>query len=54
MNATCIGCSACVAISPAVFDLNSEGKSIVKTCDTYEGKNVEDSIAACPVSAISW
>jgi len=54
VNETCIGCSACVAISPEVFELNDEGLSEVIKCDNYEGKWVEDSIGACPVDAISW
>ena len=54
VNETCIGCSACVAISPEVFELNDEGKSEVILKDSYEGLDVDDSIAACPVDAISW
>ena len=54
VDETCIGCSACVAISPEVFELDDNGLSVVKKCDNYEGKWVEDSIAACPVDAISW
>ena len=54
VNETCIGCSACVAISGDVFELNDEGKSEVKVCSSYEDLDVDDSIAACPVDAISW
>ncbi|MCH8519001.1 ferredoxin [Candidatus Gracilibacteria bacterium] len=54
VNETCIGCSACVAISPDVFELNDEGKSEVIELESYEGFDVDDSIAACPVDAISW
>lgn len=54
VNPSCIGCSACVAISPEVFELNDEWLSEVVALDSYEGKWVEDSIAACPVDAISW
>lgn len=54
VNETCIWCSACVAISGDVFELNSEGKSEVVSLDNYEGKSVDDAIAACPVDAISW
>lgn len=50
----CIGCGACVAISGDVFELNDDGYSIVKELSDYDGKDVDDSIAACPVSAISW
>lgn len=54
VNSTCIGCSACVAISGNVFELNDEWLSCVKQYDIYEGQDVDDSILACPVNAISW
>lgn len=54
VNETCIGCSACVAISWDVFDLNDEWKSVVKDLPSYENLWVDDSIMACPVNAISW
>jgi len=54
VNETCIGCSACVAISSDVFELNDEGISEVVLRDNYENLDVDDAIAACPVDAISW
>ena len=36
VNETCIGCSACTAISDEVFELNEEGKSVVKAREDYE------------------
>lgn len=54
VNSTCIGCSACTAISGSVFELDSNGLSCVKELDSYDGMDVDDSIAACPVNAISW
>lgn len=54
VNESCIGCSACVAISDEVFELNEEWLSVVKSCDSYNWKNVDDAISACPVDAISW
>jgi len=54
VNETCIGCSACVAISPDVFELNDEGLSEVVAHENYESMDVDDAIAACPVDAISW
>ena len=36
VNETCIGCSACVAISGDVFELNDEGKSEVVLLENYE------------------
>ena len=54
VNQDCIGCSACVAIEENVFELNDEGKSEVVFHENYEGFEVDDSISACPVDAISW
>jgi ferredoxin len=54
VNESCIGCGACVAISGEVFEMNEDGVSIVRPCSSYEGLDVDDAIAACPVSAISW
>ena len=36
VNSTCIGCSACTAISGNVFELDDDGLSRVKKCDVYE------------------
>ncbi len=54
VNETCIGCSACVAITPDVFELNDEGLSVVIAQDSYNEDDVNNSIAACPVDSISW
>lgn len=54
VNSTCIGCSACTAISWNIFMLDDQGLSRVRVCDSYEWNDVDDSIAACPVNAISW
>jgi len=54
VNSTCIGCSACTAISGDVFKLDDQGLSCVQPLENYEWKDVDDSIAACPVNAISW
>jgi len=54
VNSSCIGCSACVAISPDVFELDDEWLSVVQNEVSYDDKWVDDAIAACPVDAISW
>lgn len=54
VNSTCIGCSACVAISPDVFELDDEWLSVVKSIESYNDLWVDDAIAACPVDAIAW
>ncbi len=47
----CVGCGACVAVCPKVFELK-DGKANAKTPDTKEpcAKEAADS---CPVQAIS-
>ncbi len=54
VNSTCIWCAACTAISGEVFELNDDWLSCVKSLSGYEGMDVDDSISACPVNAISW
>ncbi len=54
VNSTCIGCSACTAISGDIFVLDDDGLSCVRSVSSYENHDVDDSIAACPVNAISW
>ncbi len=54
VNSTCIGCSACTAISGDVFVFDDDGLSCVQSLTNYENRDVDDSIAACPVNAISW
>lgn len=51
----CIGCGACVAVAPDLFEMDSSTmKSIVKKQPTTadEISLVKDAIAACPVDAI--
>lgn len=54
VNETCIGCTVCTTVSSDVFEMNDEGVSTVQFCPSYEDKDVDDAIAACPVDAISW
>lgn len=54
VESTCIGCSACVAISSDVFTMNDEWKSEVLSLESYENLWVEDSMMACPVECIKW
>ena len=50
-EAKCIGCGACVAICPAVFEMSGNGKSKVK--DANGECDLEASKSGCPVGAIS-
>jgi len=54
VSSACIWCSACVAIAPEVFELDENGLSVVIAADSYNKEDVENSISACPVDAISW
>lgn len=50
----CIGCGACTAIAPAIFDLNDEGLSTVVN-ENVSDENAEvakEAIEACPTGAI--
>ncbi len=50
----CIGCRACVEVSPRHFEMNSEGKAFVKVQPLTE-KEIEScrsALEACPVEAI--
>lgn len=49
----CIGCGACVAVCPEVFELREDGKSHVKDekgCEKCDCKMAKE---GCPVQAIS-
>jgi ferredoxin len=48
----CIGCGACAAICPNVFELGSDGKSSVKKNDN-KIPCVKEAVKSCPVTAIS-
>ena len=55
VDETCIGCWACVAICPDVFDLDDEWKAFSKDwMDTSNSEGIDDSINACPVNAIHY
>jgi len=45
----CIGCGACVALCPDVFELE-DGKAHVK--QGKENESCEDAVNTCPVKAI--
>ncbi len=51
----CIGCGACVAICPNIFDFDEEKKSYVKNQPENDSdiECVEQAKSACPVDVIS-
>ena len=52
---TCIGCEACASISPEIYSMNDEGKSVAIEGDIPEDKleAAQEGRDACPVDAIS-
>lgn len=50
----CIGCGACQAICPNVFEIGDDGHAEVKTDAVAEEEtaNVQDAKESCPVGAI--
>jgi ferredoxin len=50
----CIGCGACAAIEPAVFEIGDDGLSNVLVDEVPEENkdNVIEAIDSCPTSAI--
>lgn len=50
----CIGCGLCVSIAEDLFELNDEGKSVVKVDTIAEDKQdaAKEAIENCPVAAI--
>lgn len=50
----CIGCGACEAIEPSVFQLDDDGISTV-VCDDFSkvsDESVLEAVESCPTSAI--
>ncbi len=58
VNENCIGCGTCEAICPEVFKLEMVGDKMLavvqKTDYAAHKEKIDESIAACPVQAISW
>lgn len=50
----CIGCGACAAICPDVFEIDDEGLSTVKTEDITDAlkDDVKEAVESCPTGAI--
>ncbi len=50
----CIGCGACVSVSPDVFEINDDGLSQAKVAEVQDDKKQEvaDAKDSCPTGAI--
>lgn len=51
----CIGCGACTAVCPNVFELGDEGFAVVKVAEVSEEDKASatEAMEGCPTSAIS-
>ena len=49
----CIGCGACTATCPDVFEMGTDGKAQVKEGAAIDAMCVESAKTGCPVNAIS-
>lgn len=49
----CIGAASCVAVSAAVFELDAEGKAVVKDATAADSKTLLEAAQACPTKAIT-
>ena len=50
VNDSCIGCGACTAVAPDVFELGDEGLAVVIGEDNTDG--AKEAAESCPVDAI--
>lgn len=50
----CIGCGACTAVAPEIFELGEDGKARVKKekLNAKELKQAQEGAEVCPVQAI--
>ena len=49
----CIGCGACEAVYPELFQIDDEGLSTVLENNNIEEDKLTEAIEGCPTSAIS-
>lgn len=54
VNESCIGCGACNAVCPEVFDLNGDGlaENIIGEVPAELEDSAKEAAEACPVNAI--
>lgn len=52
-NSLCAGFGDCAAHAPNVFELDLQGKAILRTALSDEDRAVLDAVAGCPMGAIS-
>jgi len=52
-NSLCAGFGDCEAHAPGVFELDPQGKAVLRVAQSDEDEAVLDAVAACPMGAIS-
>ncbi|WP_028043419.1 ferredoxin [Candidatus Stoquefichus massiliensis] len=54
VNENCIGCGACTAVCPEVFDLNDDGlaENIIGDVPAELDGSAKEAMESCPVAAI--
>lgn len=53
-KSVCIGCGACAAMCPDVFEMGSDGKSHVKNAKACAKCDCKTAADSCPVGAIAY
>ena len=50
----CIGCGACQAIAPNIFEIDDEGLSVIKVKEVpaSDAEDFNDALESCPTGAI--
>ena len=50
VNESCIGCGACTAVAPEVFEIGDDGLAVVVSEENIDG--AKEAAESCPVEAI--
>ena len=50
VNESCIGCGACTAVAPDVFEIGDDGLAVVVSEENIDG--AKEAAESCPVEAI--
>ena len=50
VNESCIGCGACTAVAPDVFEIGDNGLAVVVSEENIDG--AKEAAESCPVEAI--
>lgn len=48
----CIGAASCIALAPGTFELDAEGKAIVKDLSAHTMEELRTAAQSCPTKAI--